>query len=596
MQIKNNKAMLIGGAAVGMMLSSGVALAVDYQFSGFIRQEMAYNLGGGNPANQGGNRFNNRDVTNDLGETFSRNGMDHDNDWNLMATRVELDMNVNIDQNWSAYVKMRGFFDNNIYKDQGDVNHFQQGVWGDCGSATEFCDDNYTIDFPSAYVDYTKGSLWLRIGNQQIAWGEAIFFRVLDVPNGLDLRRHLFTDWASEEYSDERVSSPAIRGSYRFGNDWEIEAFVQMFSPTLLPGTNSPYNVFDSQFILNHGDAFKSNGRGDVTTGIRLKKQIGELNLQFIAVNRRNPEGVWSWRASGVDGLGLGGAVGELFKGQPLEMGTEGEGVWTADEWMSTAANLYADGTDATASLLEEWPTAFALATAFGVPTGVGSDFDAAHLVVDSFSGMSRVLGLPDGITSLRAHVERKYPWENIFGFGANYMFFSDPGTLMDQLMVRVEATYTPDKQFTNIGLREKAIEHDEIAASLVFEKYHRFSESMPSTFMVLEWLFKSESDMFGRHLSGYGAGRFKKPSGRSDFNAVTFAMQQASPALMFRYDLAILYDIEGGYMIQPGIRFKPDNKWTLEVYANFFDGDRDDQMGTIAWSDEIGVRAGMQF
>ena len=46
------------------------------------------------------------------------------------------------------------------------------------------------LDLPALYLDYNKGPLWLRVGNQQIAWGEALFFRVFDAVQGLDLRRH----------------------------------------------------------------------------------------------------------------------------------------------------------------------------------------------------------------------------------------------------------------------------------------------------------------------------------------------------------------------------------------------------------------------
>ena len=48
------------------------------------------------------------------------------------------------------------------------------------------------VDLPAFYLDYNKGPLWVRVGNQQIAWGEALFFRVFDVVQGLDLRRLAF--------------------------------------------------------------------------------------------------------------------------------------------------------------------------------------------------------------------------------------------------------------------------------------------------------------------------------------------------------------------------------------------------------------------
>lgn len=605
MIIPKYKAQLIGGAVFGMLLSSEPLLAQDssVSFAGLIRQEMALSIGDGNPFNQHANPFNDKPMVNRItGLTNTRPDYSHDNDWNLMATRIEVDMNAQISNNWTAFVRMRAFFDNNIYKDFGDVNNFESGFWGDCGSAVEICDENYMIDLPSAYLDYSNGPVWLRIGNQQIAWGESIFFRVLDVPNGLDLRRHSFLDWASEEYADERVAAPAIRGSVRFAGDWELEGFVQMFSPTVLGIENTTYTLLPTPFVRHETEAF-DDAQGDVNTGFRLRGQIGELGVQFMAVNRRNPDGYFGWTESGVNPFagstdpGLQG-LGALLAQQPFEPFT-GQGLVSADEFYMYATDAYVSPAGLTYTAINEFPAAQALAQPLvdaGVIPVVNGEYivndSNAPLILDGFFS-------PTGLGNLRGHIKRKYPWENVFGFGANYMFFADPGSLMDQLIVRFEATYTPDKKFTNSTMSQRPIEADELATALVLEKYQRFSDAFPSTYMVLQWLHKSESDMFGRHLSGYDgsttAGK-GEPKGRSDFDAIAFAMQQPSKTLMWRFDLAVLYDIEGGYFIQPGVRYKPNGDWTVEAYGNFFDGNRTDVMGGLDWADEIGLRLGYQF
>lgn len=97
---------------------------------------------------------------------------------------------------------------------------------------------------------------WVRIGNQQIAWGESVFFRVMDVPNGLDLRCHSFLDTAIGEYADERISSPAIRISYNLNNDWEIEAYAQMFQPTVHPRVGSSYAFMNSPYVVRNDIGF----------------------------------------------------------------------------------------------------------------------------------------------------------------------------------------------------------------------------------------------------------------------------------------------------------------------------------------------------
>ena len=168
----------------------------------------------------------------------------------------------------------------------------------------------------------------------------------------------------------------------------------------------------------------------------------------------------------------------------------------------------------------------------------------------------------------------------------------------MDQLLVRAEFSYTPNKIFTSPSLTKQYLEKDEYVASLIAEKYHRFSENFPSTYMVFEYMFKSESDLFGRHLSGMKTGADGLPEGASNFHAFAFAMQQPSPTLKWRTDLAILYDVEGGLWIQPGLRYKPSSAITIEAYANIFhsDGGNDDIIETVEYADEFGLRVGYQF
>ena len=118
---------------------------------------------------------------------------------------------------------------------------------------------------------------------------------------------------------------------------------------------------------------------------------------------------------------------------------------------------------------------------------------------------------------------------------------------------------------------------------------------------MVLQYLFKSESDMFGRHLSGMGATGARTsglPEGEDSFNAIAFAVQQPFPNLIWRADFSVLYDVNGGALIQPGLKWKPNEAWTAEVFANvtLSDGGNDDIIDTIDWADEVTFRITYQF
>ena len=164
-------------------------------------------------------------------------------------------------------------------------------------------------------MDIEFGPVLLRVGNQQIAWGDAIFFRVLDVPNGLDFRRHSVLDFVAEEFSDKRLPALGIRASitapsplFFLGTpDWEYDAFVQRFRSNILGNPNTPYNVIPLQFTVH--DRFKDVDN-KYNFGLRVKGAAGPVDLQFIAARIYNPAGVFHWTASGVerDGAGIPGS------------------------------------------------------------------------------------------------------------------------------------------------------------------------------------------------------------------------------------------------------------------------------------------------
>ena len=183
-------------ALMATPLMTPVASAIDVSVSGFIRQDMAWKLtNDDNYVNRGGNPLNGVPVET-VGPLSSLNytvpqtditkiDKSTENDWNVFATKAELDFDISISNNWSARVKFRGVYQPDVFEDssyayQGengnrkgdDVDHFGVKNFSN-GEATylSHSEDNYMIDIPSLYLDYAKGPLWVRIGNQQIAWG-----------------------------------------------------------------------------------------------------------------------------------------------------------------------------------------------------------------------------------------------------------------------------------------------------------------------------------------------------------------------------------------------------------------------------------------
>ncbi|OUS14097.1 hypothetical protein A9Q89_01115 [Gammaproteobacteria bacterium 53_120_T64] len=611
-------------ALVASALIAPPVSAFDYSVSGFIRQEMAYKINSSqNPNSAHGNPLNGVTVTNlvpldplaclavdilagvgcingTLPRTKARKDLDQSVDWNVNATRAEIDISTYLSNNLKGFTKIRAYYQPDVFNDYGDNNLFGVNNHGNEATYLSLSDDDYIIDLPSLYFDYSKGPLWVRLGQQQIAWGEALFFRVADMANGLDLRRHLFFDFGAEEYADERLSSPGIRASYNFANNWELEVFAQMFQPSVIPNRGSPYSLLPYQFTLDLESGY-DRVDDNVNAGIRLRGQVGELGLQFFAISRHNPDPLIRLVPGGqvlAEGSllkGPFGPSGATVDSQPFTRDTSGDfGFNSWQDWFGGTGLAGIDGVGILNTLIGEYgyiDDVFTVLSYAGFTDSFGdprvSDIEDGKLIVDIL-----VTGFEH---PLQAGGEAVYVSENIFGFGFNYIFYAEPDTLFDQLVVRLEASYTPDKKFTSPSVSSNFIENDEWITSLTLEKYHRFSDDFPATFFIFEWMHKSESDMMGRHLSGLGGDRNHLPGGGEQdrgWDGFVFALQQPFPNLTWRLDMSLLYDLNGGYFFQPAVRYKPNGDWTIEAFANIIGADNNGSIfAPLEFSDDFTMR-----
>jgi hypothetical protein len=269
----------------------------------------------------------------------------------------------------------------------------------------------------------------------------------------------------------------------------------------------------------------------------------------------------------------------------PFELNTEG--VWVSDEWFHYAGLTRLDGIEGLNASIRDFQPWTGLLNAFEINpencAGITPDLrECARIELDSFYA---------ALGPLKGHIEREYFDEDIFGVGFTYVFQGKPNGLLDQLVLRTEATYALDRKFTNLGLDAEYIEEDEFISNVSLEKYHRFSSGFPATYFVFQWMHKSESDMLGRHVSGLD--NDGEASGESNFNAFVFALQQPFPGLIWRADLSVLYDAAGGYLIQPGVRWRPRDNVQVDLYYNYIesDGGNKDVMQTFEDMDEAFAR-----
>lgn len=642
-------------AALSVAATGGVAYAEpSFSVTGMLRQEISNNTGGANKHTHWGSPFNGKMSTSHLGNLAPLDdgsnglgglcalglcvGTDRSNitaqepDWTQWATRLEIDVQARFTDNLSGYMKLRGYQDNvqhdflrsyDLFGNNGinGVNHPETAQFvlpgaptprkvfrntpldNGHGSALEHNEEDYMLDLPAFYLDYNRGPLWLRAGNQQIAWGEALFFRVFDVVQGLDLRRHSVLGVAAEEYSDSRIPSPAIRGSWRFDSGWELEGYAQQFRPSILPRPGTPYSLVAEAFTVFEEPGYEQD-EDDIDVGFRYSGQWNNMDLSFMAVSRTNPDGTYRWARNelypdttdpdnGNLAVNAGVRPGLAFAPDPL-------GTASADEWFWGASWLRFDpvGTLDTSTTEAPFAVAGAAAGAFS-PTAMAASTGLS--AVDLAKGELDLFFSPGvGFGPLRGYLHRDYDEEVIIGASMKHVFMGAPDSFTDQLILGIEATYTKDRNFTNPSLSQQKIVEDEVSTVVSLEKYHKFSSKFPATYIVGQWMHKTESDMFGRHLSGNGSDSSVGgvPTGDDDFNAVAIAVQQPFPNLIWRADMSVLYDLEGGLLVQPGVKWRPRDNFQLDLYANVLDSDggNDDIMGTLETMDEVFLRASFYF
>ena len=564
-----------------------------------------------------------------------------DFNFNLFSTRLEVDIQARFNSTWNAYMKVRVYAsEESAFTDARTGDSFASNYWYEnSGTPLEWNSPDFMVDLPALYLDYNNGPLWVRVGNQTVAWGEAFFFRVMDVANGLDLRRHLTLGPGGEEFSDQRIASPGVRVSYTFKNGWEIDSFAQLWTPTVLPAQNHPYAVVAAGFSPNEHDEFK-DARGAINFGARLLMPVtDQLQLTLMYTNRRNPDGVarfaeaptrWAGRENN---FCLGGhndtnnLLKSIFGGDPTNGGTIAAmptlqpGTFNNSkcgsplapdplavsnfEFFHLVGRSRLDPVKVLNVVVDEWPgDAWATREIFS--------FGKETNVVDA---LRTIEGFHSSFGSFHGWFTREFKREHILAVGFNYInYHEDPNSMLDQLLIRGEVSVTPNKKFTDLGLSQFYIEETEFVSAMVLEKYHRWTDTIPAMYMVAQWMHRTQSDLFGRHLSGSesvglesfidrktgdllpaalvpGAGA---PRGSSSADYVVFAFQQPFPNVIWRVDFAILMDVEGGFFIQPGVRYRPSGSWQWDVYANFAEdgGDEDDDvLESLDSMDEIFLR-----
>ena len=153
----------------------------------------------------------------------------------------------------------------------------------------------YEIKLREAFIDFVLPPFSLRLGKQQVVWGETDNFRALDIINPLDLSWH----WARESWEDIRIPLWMARGIWDIGKIGVVEeSFLELI---WIPADFKPNRV---TLDPDRPWAFFGNGLPRPANSVIVGNQAYDLNFNL---RDRKPDQTLSDGQAGVRFKGLWG-------------------------------------------------------------------------------------------------------------------------------------------------------------------------------------------------------------------------------------------------------------------------------------------------
>ena len=135
------------------------------------------------------------------------------------------------------------------FADRLDPGHPDTSGYSDINGLLEVGDEA-TLELRDAYLDINLGDVFLRLGKQQIVWGELEGFRLLDVVNPQNFREFILDDFDDSRIGVWAVSAefPVLRN--KFG-DWDAQ-LIWVPDPTVseIPVRDAVFEFQATRFLF----------------------------------------------------------------------------------------------------------------------------------------------------------------------------------------------------------------------------------------------------------------------------------------------------------------------------------------------------------
>ncbi|MDO8637802.1 MAG: hypothetical protein Q7R34_16460 [Dehalococcoidia bacterium] len=256
-----------------------IMLSDTFSLMGYLRHQLAVHTGEKNP-----NNVNQTD----------RNSI------NLSRTFFQTEWTYLPNNNFKLYSKVKLISDQTEALDNklNDYNAFPLSTprYGTYLRATN--DNELNAEMSELYADVSLGNLWVRLGRQQIVWGEMIAARFLDQINPLDLSWH--ARFEPEEFENIRVPQWTLRARYNVPQmvplPWLADAYLEGFvnpgdvSPNISPALGSPFGGRAPSPLFN---VQETDRRGDVEYGFRIGGRVGQVAGTLNYFSLYSDSGYW---------------------------------------------------------------------------------------------------------------------------------------------------------------------------------------------------------------------------------------------------------------------------------------------------------------
>jgi hypothetical protein len=206
----------------------------------------------------------------------------------LSKSFLQLEGTYKVSPTCKVYGRWRGAYDASF--DIKGLDKFSQAVIDDQRTENEMRE---------LYVDIQQGPLFLRLGKQQVVWGESDGLRLADIINPLDFRWHYFL----EGWEDIRQGLPMARAIYAVDPKTDLE-FVWApvtFKPAKLAGKGTYWEIPGTGIGGLPAKAYPSDIRNG-SVGGKIKRTFGSgFDVSLYDYYHRNDMPTPELTSSGVE-------------------------------------------------------------------------------------------------------------------------------------------------------------------------------------------------------------------------------------------------------------------------------------------------------